>query len=63
MNVIASTTAILAQAGYGSANEWTYVLSGWGLIGGGLAVYAFAIARKGRKLSKELPPDERRWMR
>lgn len=38
-----------------------YVAAGWiataGLIGG----YAIATIRKGRRLSKIVPPEERRW--
>jgi hypothetical protein len=61
MSAVIASITFLAQSGYGSANEWTYVLAGWGLVAGGIAAYALAIARKGRKLSKDLPPDERRW--
>jgi len=60
--VIASAT-VLADVGYGGPNEWTFVLAGWGVITGGVAAYTIAVLRKGRKLSKQLPPDERRWMR
>jgi hypothetical protein len=62
MNVVATTTAMLAQAGYGSADEWRYVLGGWGLISGGIISYAVAVVLKGRKLSKQLPPEKRRWL-
>ena len=38
-----------------------YIAVGWGsavvMIGG----YALAIARKGRKLSRQVPPEQRRW--
>ena len=38
-----------------------YIAAGWGsavvLIGG----YALAVTRKGRKLSRQVPPEQRRW--
>jgi hypothetical protein len=38
-----------------------YVAAGWlvtfGLIGG----YAIAVVRRGRSLSRHVPPEERRW--
>ncbi len=46
---------------YAAENEWSYVLVGWALIIAGVAVYAALVVRKGRQLSKQLPPDQRRW--
>jgi hypothetical protein len=46
---------------YASENEWSYVLVGWGLVIAGVAIYAALVVRRGRQLSKQLPPDERRW--
>jgi hypothetical protein len=38
-----------------------YVAAGWlatfGLVGG----YALAVIRRGRRLSRQVPPGERRW--
>jgi hypothetical protein len=38
-----------------------YVAAGWGaavlLIGG----YAFTLIQRGRRLSRQVPPEERRW--
>jgi hypothetical protein len=38
-----------------------YVAVGWiatfGLLGG----YAFSVVRRGRRLSRRVPPEERRW--
>ncbi len=54
---------VVAQQGaYGGANEWSYVLTGWGLVTGGVALYAAMVLRKGRQLAKRLPPKDRRWM-
>ena len=43
-------------------SDWTYVALGWGagvvVIGG----YTVALLRRGRRLARRVPPDERRWM-
>jgi hypothetical protein len=38
-----------------------YVAAGW--IGAGLVLggYAVSLVRRGRKLSRQVPPEERRW--
>lgn len=40
---------------------WPYVTSAWIIVLGGLAVYAVAVVRRGKKLSRQLPPEKRRW--
>jgi hypothetical protein len=62
MSAVVATATLLAESGYGGPDEWKFVLAGWGLIAGGIGAYTLAIVRKGRKLSKELGADERRWM-
>jgi hypothetical protein len=58
--------AVLAQAdqvdAYGNPNEWGYVLFGWAAAIVGIALYAVLVLRKGRQLSKQVPPEDRRWM-
>jgi hypothetical protein len=49
-------TAVLADSG------WSYVAAGYVVSIGGLAVYALAMLRRGRRLSSQVPPEERRWM-
>jgi len=46
---------------YAAENEWSYVLVGWVAIILGIVIYALVVLRKGRQLSKQLPPDQRRW--
>jgi len=46
---------------YAAQNEWSYVLVGWGLTVALVAGYACVVARKGRQLARQLPPEERRW--
>ncbi len=38
-----------------------YVYLGYGVVTGVLAAYAVWMLRRGRKLSRTLPPDERTW--
>ena len=40
---------------------WPYVSAAWIIVLGGLAAYAFVVVRRGKKLSRELPPEKRRW--
>ena len=72
MSLVASVPAIAGALGavaqsdpgpgaYASPNEWNYVLVGWALIVGLIAAYAVITLVKGRRLSKQLPPEERRW--
>lgn len=44
------------------ANEWTYVSVGWAISVVGLLAYVGWILRRGRALSREVPPEDRRWM-
>jgi len=43
-------------------SDWGYVIAGWVLVFGGLAVYAAWVIVRGRNLSRQVPPEERRWM-
>jgi len=40
---------------------WTYVIAAWTIVLGGLGLYAASIVARGRRLSREVPPEERRW--
>lgn len=39
-----------------------YVFAGYGIVLGTLAVYAVRTVLRGRALSKQVPPEDRRWM-
>ena len=39
-----------------------YIATAWGATFASVAVYAALVIRKGRRLSKVVPPEERRWM-
>lgn len=38
-----------------------YVFAGWGISVVVLAAYALHIVRRGRRLARQVPPEERRW--
>lgn len=42
-------------------SDMTYIVAGWGVTLGTLAIYAFTLAVRGRRLSKQVPPERRRW--
>lgn len=39
-----------------------YLIAGWGIVLGAMAIYAFSLARRGRELSARVPADRQRWM-
>lgn len=41
--------------------DMAYILAGWGVTLGTLSVYALTLALRGRRLSKQVPPERRRW--
>jgi hypothetical protein len=43
-------------------SDWSYVIAGWVLVLGSLAAYALWVIVRGRNLSRQVPPEERRWM-
>lgn len=43
-------------------SEWGYVIAGWGITVVVLVAYALWIILRGRALSKQVPPEDRRWM-
>lgn len=40
----------------------TQVVTAYVVVLGGLAAYAGVVIARGRRLGRELPPEERRWM-
>jgi len=49
-------------AAVGSGESTGYIIAAWGVTFGAVAVYAAAVIRRGRRLSKVVPPEQRRWM-
>lgn len=39
-----------------------FVLTGWGLAAGVFALYTLRMLLRGRRLSAEVPEEDRRWM-
>ena len=44
-----------------AASQVGYVVAGWAGTLGALGLYGFSVVRRGRRLSRFVPPDERRW--
>lgn len=42
-------------------SSWLYVGLGWGVSAGALVGYAALVVARGRRLSRQVPPEERRW--
>jgi hypothetical protein len=41
---------------------WNFVAVGYGAATVAFASYAVLLVRRGRKLSRQVPPDRRRWL-
>ncbi len=39
-----------------------YLIAGWGISLGAIAIYATALMRRGKALSAHVPADRRRWI-
>jgi len=42
--------------------HWGFVIAGWGVTGVTIAVYAFALIRRGKALSAKVPAERRRYV-
>jgi hypothetical protein len=64
MGALSGVVGVVGQTAqpYDIPNAWNYVFSGWAVVilGGTLAVVV--MLRRGRRLSRQLPPEDRRWM-
>jgi hypothetical protein len=43
-------------------SDWGYVFAGWTIATVVIVAYAAWIIVRGRTLSKQVPPEDRRWM-
>ncbi len=43
-------------------SDTAYILAAWGGTFVAVGLYALSVVRRGRKLSKVVPEDERRWL-
>lgn len=59
--IIAAHQAV-AQAAGTPDDATGYIVAAWVVTLGAIGAYAAAIVRRGRKLSRDVPPEDRRWM-
>ena len=63
MSVLAAVVSVLADAKpYEQPNEWNYVFGGWFFVSLGVVLYAVLLLRRGRRLARQVPLKDRRWM-
>ncbi|HMR94903.1 MAG TPA: hypothetical protein P5193_05835 [Microthrixaceae bacterium] len=43
-------------------SDTAYIATAWIATFGSLGLYSLWLLRRGRKLSRSVPPDERRWL-
>jgi hypothetical protein len=43
-------------------NDWTYIIAAWAVTVAVIGGYALALVRRGRRLSRQVPRERRRWM-
>jgi heme exporter protein CcmD len=44
------------------SGQWGYVTASYGLVLGSMAAYAVWTIRRGRRLARRLPAEDRRWL-
>lgn len=59
-SILASVVGAVVAAGT-ATNTWPYVIVSWLVVFGSLAVYAVVTVVRGRRLSRRVPPEDRRW--
>jgi len=42
--------------------HWTFVIAGYAVVLGGIAVYSFWVLARGRDLMSEVPPERQRFL-
>jgi hypothetical protein len=42
--------------------HWEFVIAGYGIVLPGIALYAYSIVRRGRKLAGRVPEERRRYL-
>ncbi|HMT24161.1 MAG TPA: hypothetical protein PKA24_18110 [Microthrixaceae bacterium] len=45
-----------------AAEQWSYVIAAWVVTGATIGGYAVSVLRRGRRLAKQVPVEERRWL-
>lgn len=44
------------------AREWSYTAAAYGIVVGVLVAYCVWVIVRGRRVGRQLPPEDRRWM-
>ena len=52
-----SIAVVFAEA----TGTWPYVAAAWAVVFGGMGAYALVTVLRGRRLSKKVAPEKRRW--
>ena len=55
-----TATALLALSEV--TNQWPFIIGSWGVTLLVLGGYAWSTLRRGKRLSRQVPPGSRRWM-
>ena len=45
-----------------AASKWPLVIAAWGAAALVFGLYTWSVLRRGRRLSRQVPPESRRWM-
>ena len=49
-------------AALGWSGSWPYVVGSWAISAGVIVGYTVSLIRRGRRLSRDVAPESRRWM-
>ncbi len=55
-------TSVLLAVQRELPSYWGYTLAGYGIAAAAIGSYVIHIVRRGRKLSRQVPADRRRWL-
>jgi hypothetical protein len=44
------------------SNQWPFIIGSWVVTVLALGGYAWSVLRRGKRLSRQVPPESRRWM-
>lgn len=45
-----------------AVSEWSYIAGGYGMAVGTLVLLTISIIIRGRRIGRQVPPQERRWL-
>lgn len=59
---VSVVSVVLAKAGSVPQDPWPFVIAGYVVMGLGLLAYAAITIGRGRRLSRRVAPERRRWL-